>query len=78
MGQLEVNGRKEVVNGLPLIFEHLKKRGLEPGEASGDRLLETIRVYHAIEPGADAAYRTALVGAYQAFCQRRSAGVAKA
>jgi hypothetical protein len=77
-GRLDVDGRPVVVNGLPLIFERLAQRGLDPGEASGDRLLETVRVYHAVEPGADGAYRAALVGAYQAFCQRRSAGAGKA
>ena len=69
---------KVVITGLPLIFEHLEQRGVEPGEASGDRLLETVRVYHAIKPGEGEVYRAALVGAYQAFCQRRSVGVARA
>ena len=55
-GSLSVNGTPVVINGLPLIFEHLAKRELEPGAASGETLLETVRVYHAIETGADEAY----------------------
>ena len=62
-----------VINGLPLIFEHWRNGDWNRGR-TGDPLLETVRIYHAIEPGADEAYRTALVAAYQAFCQRRSAG----
>ena len=30
-GQLEINGRKVVINGLPLIFEHMEKRGAGAG-----------------------------------------------
>ncbi|MGC8641181.1 MAG: hypothetical protein ACP5XB_15045, partial [Isosphaeraceae bacterium] len=70
-GNLNVNGRTIVVTGLPLIFEHLKKQGLEPGDGSSERLLETVRIYHAIDPAEEDAYRTALAGAYQAFCQPR-------
>jgi hypothetical protein len=59
------------VHGLPLIFEHLRKKGLEPGSGSADLLLETVRIYHAIEPGEEAAYRPALIQAYQRYCQRQ-------
>ncbi len=71
-GSLSIHGTPVVINGLPLIFEHLAKRGLEPGAASGETLLKTVRIYHVIETGADEAYRTALVAAYEAFCLRRS------
>jgi len=69
-GKLEVNGRSVAVNGLPLIFEHLRKKGLEPDNDCGAALLETVRIYHAIEPGEEAAYRQPLVEAYRAYCQR--------
>lgn len=69
-GKLEVNGKPVMVNGLPLIFQHLEKKGLQPGNGSADTLLETVRIYHAIEPQEEAAYRQALTDAYQRYCQR--------
>lgn len=73
-GALVVDGRTVVVNGLPLIFARFAERGLEPGSASGDPLLQTLRVYHEVPPDQADAYRAALVESYQAFCQRRRGG----
>lgn len=70
-GSLQINGRVATVNGLPLILDHLYKDGLRPGDGCADRLLETVRIYHAIEPEEDAAYREALMGAYQEYCRQR-------
>ena len=69
-GRLEINGRAVTVNGLPLMFAHLQKNGLKPDNGCEEMLLETVRIYHAIEPTEDAAYRQALVVAYQEYCQR--------
>jgi len=69
-GKLEVNGKSVIINGLPLIFENLRKNGLQPGNGSADTLLETVRIYHAIEPEEEAAYREALADAYQRYCQQ--------
>jgi hypothetical protein len=69
-----VNGRSVTINGLPLIFQHLQRKGLQPGNESAGTLLETVRVYHAIEPHEEEAYRDALVAAYHTFCQRGSNG----
>ena len=71
-GRLEVGGRAVAVNGLPLIFQHLEKKGLPPGNGSAGTLLDTVRIYHAIEPEEEAGYRQALVDAYQRYCQRQS------
>jgi uncharacterized metal-binding protein len=70
-GKLEVGGKSVTVNGLPLIFQHLERNGLQPGNGSADRLLETVRIYHPIEPEEEAGYRQALTDAYQRFCQRQ-------
>jgi hypothetical protein len=67
-GDLQVAGRSVTINGLPLVFAHLRSKGLPPEDASADRLLETVRIYHAIEPGEDEAYRGALLAAYRAYC----------
>jgi uncharacterized metal-binding protein len=69
-GNLQVNGRAVTVNGLPLIFAHLRSRGLRPGDDSAGTLLETVRIYHAIESAEEAAYRQPLVEAYQEYCRR--------
>ena len=70
-GKLEVGGKAVTINGLPLIFQHLEKKGLQPGNGSADTLLETVRIYHAIEPEEEAGYRQALADAYQRDCQRQ-------
>jgi hypothetical protein len=69
---LKIDGKMVTINGLPLIFDRLQKRGVDPGNDSADRLLETVRIYHAIEPGEEGAYREALIAGYQEFCQRRA------
>jgi uncharacterized metal-binding protein len=67
-GKLDVNGQTVTVPGLPLIFDHLYKQGLRPGEGCAKSLLETVKIYHAIEPQDEVAYREALTGAFQAYC----------
>lgn len=71
-GMLKIDGQTVTINGLPLIFDGLHQRGVDPGNGCADRLLETVRIYHAIEPGEEGAYREALVAAYDEFCQRRA------
>jgi uncharacterized metal-binding protein len=70
-GTLKIDGKTVVINGLPLIFDRLHKRGVDPGNGDADQLLETVRIYHAIEPGEEGAYREALAAAYHEFCQRK-------
>ncbi len=70
-GTLQVGGKAVTINGLPLIFRHLEKKGLQPGDGSADTLLETARIYHAIEPEDEAGYRQALADAYQRYCRRQ-------
>jgi uncharacterized metal-binding protein len=67
-GKLTINGELVTINGLPLIFDHLKKKGLRPGDESADTLLQSVKIYHAIEPDQEAGYRDALLSAYAAYC----------
>jgi hypothetical protein len=69
-GKLEMNGKSIAISGLPLIFQHLLKKGLKPDDNCADKLLETVRIYHAIEAGEEAEYRHALVAAYRKYCQQ--------
>jgi hypothetical protein len=70
-GSLEIAGRSVTINGLPVIFDHLRKKCLAATDESADTLLDTVRIYHAIEPEEDATYKAALIAAYRAFCSQQ-------
>ena len=71
-GRLEIKGKPVAIAGLPLIFQHLQKKGLEPGADCGDMLLQTVRIYHCIDAHEEADYQSALVAAYRTHCHRQS------
>jgi hypothetical protein len=71
-GKLEIQGRPVVIAGLPLIFQQLQKKGLQPGRGSADTLLRTVKIYHAIEPDQEAEYTDALAAAYHTYCGQTS------
>jgi hypothetical protein len=71
-GALEIKGASVTIAGLPLIFQHLQKKGLDPSVDCGDALLKTVAIYHSIDAHDEADYRHALVAAYRAHCQRQS------
>jgi uncharacterized metal-binding protein len=71
-GSLKIGGATVTINGLPLIFGQLAKKGLNPDDDCGDRLLETVRIYHPIDHSEETAYREALSDAYRAFRRRQS------
>jgi uncharacterized metal-binding protein len=71
-GKLEIGGKPIAIAGLPLIFQYLQKKGLEPGEDCGDALLKMVWIYHSIDAREEADYRDALVAAYRTHCQRQS------
>jgi uncharacterized metal-binding protein len=64
---MHVDGRVVNVTGLPLIFAHLAEKGLAADDSSGDKLLETVRIYHPIEPNEESDYRAALMSAYKDY-----------
>lgn len=65
--EVQVDGRRVTIAGLAMIFDHLAETGVPADETGGDSLLDTVRIYHAIEPEEEADYRTALVSAYKAY-----------
>jgi len=67
-GTLTISGKPVVINGLPLSFDHLKKKGLQPGSGCAGTLLQTVKIYHAIEPDQEAEYAEALAAAYRTYC----------
>lgn len=70
-GKLEVCGQAVAIAGLPLIFQHLWKKGLQPCGDFANTVLETVKIYHAIEANDEADYRNALGEAYKSFCERQ-------
>ena len=74
-GNLEINGQAVTVNGLPLIFDHLYKQGLRPGDGCAEQLLETVRIYHAIRARRRRRLPEALADAYQDYC--RNGGISQ-
>ena len=71
-GRLEIKGKPVAIAGLPLVFQHLQKQGLQPGADCGDTLLKTVMIYHSIDAHEEADYRDALVAAYGTHCQQYS------
>ena len=67
-GTLNIMGKSVTINGLPLIFSHLRKKGLQPGNSCADTLLQNVKIYHSIEPNQEDAYKDSLAAAYQAYC----------
>jgi hypothetical protein len=65
-----IKGQPVAIAGLPLIFDHLQKKGLQPDASSADEVLKTVAIYHAIDPPEEADYREALLAAYRAYCEK--------
>ena len=69
--EIQVGGKSVTIAGLALIFDHLSEEGLEPDDSSGDKLLETVGIYHPIPTEEEQAYKTALVSAYKAYRRKK-------
>lgn len=65
--EIQVDGRSVTIAGLALIFDHLAESGLSADDSSADKLLETVRIYHRIEPEEEESYKSALVNAYKQY-----------
>lgn len=65
--EVQVDGRRVTIAGLAMIFDHLAETGIPADESGGDKLLETVRIYHAIEPEEETDYKAALISAYKDY-----------
>jgi len=63
--EVQIDGKSVTIAGLGIIFDHLAENGLVADDSSGDKLLETVRIYHQIEPEEETAYKSALISAYK-------------
>jgi len=68
--KLLIDGRTVELVALPLIFRHLRDRGLGQDEQAARELFETVKIYNAVPPEAEASYREAVLREYAAFCQK--------
>jgi uncharacterized metal-binding protein len=68
--KLSIDGQTVELIALPLIFRHLRQRGLGQDEDASRELFETVKIYNAIPPEAEASYREAVLREYAAFCEK--------
>ena len=71
--RLVIGGKSVEVVALPLIFQKFRDVGCGQNEAARQELFETVKIYNAVPPGEEAAYREAILGAYAAYCQPEGA-----
>ena len=68
--KLAIDGQTVELVALPLIFRHLRERGGGQDEEAARELFETVKIYNAVRPKAEASYREAVLREYAAFCQK--------
>jgi len=67
--KLLIDGQTVELVALPLIFRHLRESGRGQDEEAARELFETVRIYNAVPPEAEASYREAVLREYAAYCQ---------
>lgn len=70
--KLVIEGQAVELIALSLIFRHLRARGLGQDEEAAQELLETVKVYNAVPPESEAAYREAVLREYLTYCQKEN------
>jgi uncharacterized metal-binding protein len=70
MSQVLIAGEMVELRALPLIFQHFRGMGRSPQD-TGEDLLEILKIYNYVPPGAEAHYREAVLREYSAFCDRK-------
>jgi len=66
-----VDGHAVTLVALPLIFAKLHTDGKTPSNGTEQELLEMVKIYNPIPDGAEEAYTSALLSAYQAFWKQQ-------
>jgi uncharacterized metal-binding protein len=65
---VSIEGQPVELVALPMIFSNLRERGRAP-EAVADELMANVEIYNAVPAESKAAYRTALLREYAAYCR---------
>lgn len=68
--KLSIDGRTVELVALPLIFRHLRERGLGQDDEAARELFDTVKIYNAVPPEAEASCREAVRREYAAYCQK--------
>ena len=69
--KLIIDGRTVELVALPLIFRHFREQRTAGRTRRATReLFETVKIYNAVPPEAEASYREAVLREYAAFCQK--------
>jgi uncharacterized metal-binding protein len=65
---VSIEGQPVELLALPLIFSNLRERGRAP-EVVADELMANVEIYNAVPADSKAAYRTAILREYAAYCR---------
>ncbi len=67
--KVNVEGQEVTFIALPLIFTLFRDEGRLPGNGIAAELMRTVKIYNPIPDGQEAAYATAVMREYAAFCR---------
>ena len=68
--KLTIDGQTVELVALPLIFHHFREAGRGRTRQAARELFETVKIYNAVPPEAEASYREAVLREYAAFCEK--------
>lgn len=71
--KVTIDGQEVSLVALPLIFEQMREAGKPASQGITRELLETVKVYNPIPPGAEEAYTAAILDEYSAYCSKKEA-----
>ncbi len=67
--KVDVEGQEVTFIALPLIFTLFRDEGKQPDDGTAAELMHTVKIYNPIPDGQEAAYATAVMREYVAFCR---------
>ncbi len=71
--EVAINGQMVTLIALPIIFQHFHENGKAASQDTTRDLLEAVKIYNPIPPGAEEAYAAALEQEYSAFLNKQGA-----
>ena len=70
--KVTLDGQTVELVALPLIFRQFRETGRGQDEEAKHELFETVKIYNAVPPEAEASYREAVLREYAVFCEKES------
>ncbi len=70
---VQLDGREMTLIALPLIFKSFWETQILPGDAVGIELMQTVKVYNAIQPADETALTQVVLREYVLYCQSHGA-----